>query len=1159
MAPNMDPNADVITSTATPEEQQAKMLSYLASIEGLLKNMASGNQSQSAARDMNNNNTGKGQSQKGTFSQQYEDFWRDAKSKQSDPFKRSGSKGMFDSILDPFLDNLEEGLLEGLIGSDYKKRIGNVMKDFSDQIGIDLKDIPAQFGKRLGQMSMDIFKQTGVGKKVMGKAASAKEWAMGQMAGSAAQWRQVLGTKPRGRYAPNENNQSTSGVGDVIRDQAGDFIRDKVGSQVKDKALSALSKTKVGGKVAPWAAKISGAAGAGGTAAAGAGGTAAAGAGAAGAGAGAGGAAAAGTAIKGGAAFGPWGVVIAIAAVILVAKTLKALGPAIEGTKKMFEQLKKAGNRYIESRKQNIELEKKRLEEDVRALVEAPFNILKDSAEKVEQVWDNTLRTITATQGYSKADLQDLMSAFAERIRSEGLSSVVSAADITDNLVKVLESGLAGPVAEEFAYIATKLNAAIPTQDFFGYAGTYASIVANSLRMGQSQAEAVQTANDAIQTYASSILYASRQLTGGVTTGLQNAQSLFEESVKIVQASRTGDVNQIAGVLTSVSATIGAIAPDLASSLTDVVVQAAIGGNTDQLVALRSLAGINASNTEFLKQIATDPKSVFVALFNNLGQMQKMSEGAYMEVAEGLSDVFGVSLEALARVDFNYLAQSIAGMNVSNAALEENMDLLQSGQTTLTAEQLRTQQINKYMIEEGLSYVLDNEVAREIQKHMWDEQKAREMMEATYSVELKGAALEFLEGIKQTVQNIINILNPFAWIGKLVNMAATAVEGYALESDIAQSLMLGRVGKGAMTAGEMINLYDLTTRGRDLNLTQSYVNLLGGRSMYDVAHAGTQLWNLFNPTTSLLGAMDFQEGVWSTLMSPATGMAIGNALAGMLVGGRVGSRYTWGGLRKSTAQAVSGMWSGTGVVNGVAAVSTSTQQSGVIERLNKMLDKEVIDSFVKAGKGYDEWAATASQYGIRDLSAALDEAGYTQKQIEAYFEQQQTQQGQEQQQAIKQDEQDFRDKGRDFWISQLERMDTTIESIDITNSLLTAILDGQTDFYQTRFANWARTWDSFYTKWVNYFVEHTYYNERTGLDYAQIRAEEHSESQGAIYALAEAFNQGVADMSDPTVQTNALLGKILLVCSSIMQQNATKAGGTSLADTLNALALGITV
>ena len=89
-----------------------------------------------------------------------------------------------------------------------------------------------------------------------------------------------------------------------------------------------------------------------------------------------------------------------------------------------------------------------------------------------------------------------------------------------------------------------------------------------------------------------------------------------------------------------------------------------------------------------------------------------------MEVAESLSSIFGISMDAFARVDFNYLADAIASMNVNDAALLENMDLLASGETTTSAEEMRMRQINQYMIDEGLSYVLDNEVARSIQEHM---------------------------------------------------------------------------------------------------------------------------------------------------------------------------------------------------------------------------------------------------------------------------------------------------------------------------------------------------------------------------------------------------------------------------------------------------------
>ena len=114
--------------------------------------------------------------------------------------------------------------------------------------------------------------------------------------------------------------------------------------------------------------------------------------------------------------------------------------------------------------------------------------------------------------------------------------------------------------------------------------------------------------------------------------------------------------------------------------MVDNVVQAAIGGNNNSaLVALRSLAGVNAGNTEFLQAMAQDPKKVFSTLFSNLANMQNMSPANYMEVAEGLSDVFGIDKAAFARVDFNYLAKAINAMNTNSDTLEENLALLESG------------------------------------------------------------------------------------------------------------------------------------------------------------------------------------------------------------------------------------------------------------------------------------------------------------------------------------------------------------------------------------------------------------------------------------------------------------------------------------------------
>ena len=155
-----------------------------------------------------------------------------------------------------------------------------------------------------------------------------------------------------------------------------------------------------------------------------------------------------------------------------------------------------------------------------------------------------------------------------------------------------------------------------------------------------------------------------------------------------------------------------------------------------------------------------------------------------MEKAEGYAELFGLSMEAFQRVDFNYLAQAISEMNTNSDALNSNMALLKSGQTTQTKEQQKIAEINKTLIEEGLSYVLDNQVGRAIQENMWAEQRARQMMEATYGVEVKGALVEAVNRIVTAVENIINLLNPFKWFQKAGNLVGSLKEANAQDADI---------------------------------------------------------------------------------------------------------------------------------------------------------------------------------------------------------------------------------------------------------------------------------------------------------------------------------------------------------------------------------------
>lgn len=834
------------------------------------------------------------------------------------------------------------------------------------------------------------------------------------------------------------------------------------------------------------------------------------------------------------------------AAMAVLQKLMEAFAPLIEDISALFDAMDKAGNRYNETREKMMEHAKERLEADIETVIKKPFEIMEQSAQQVYDAWDNTMRKINATQGYNKSDLQDLMGAFATRLREEGLTEVVSGADLVTNLGHVLDSGLSGQVAEEFAYLATKLNAAIPTQDFFNYASTYASLAANAIKNGQSEAQAIAYANSQLELFASNVLYSSRVLTSGFTTGLQDAQSLFEESVKIAQTSRTGDPAQIAGVLTAVSAATGAIAPDLAGALTDAVVQAATGGNSSQLVALRSLAGVNASNTQFLQQLAKDPQGLFVELFRNLANMQTMSEDAYMEVAEGLSDIFGLSMDTFARVDFNYLADAIANMNVNDAALLENMELLQSGETTTSTEQMRMAQINKYMIEEGLAYVLDNEAARAIQQHMWDEQMKNELMEANYGVEIKGAALQFLEGIRKTIDNIVNLLNPFAWIGKLVNSVTAAQEEAAMEADFRQLLELGKVG-----TGNVQSLYQLTTRGVDLNVAPSLINMMGGTSLYQIANANAKALStmpLFS--SSPTGALQQFHNAYSNLLVGAVNEQINsNRNFG------VSSRYSWGSVGKSTASLLGSFTGGSsvGAVETHTTSGTEASQSDLKAKIDKMLEEEYMQNIMENEGNYEDWAASGKKYGISDMSKALEEVGYSEEDVKARFQSKQVKEG-------ARIEQERREREDLYWVNteqyQLELKDNSYILVDNTQILIDLM-----EYNNTALDLIYAKHSDFYDAWVDYYVNHTVYNEAFGSAknaVTEIRNQERDKSDSAVYALAEALNKNSVDLlKDPVLQTNAILAQILIVVNAIMQQNNQTGGVMSLPDTLQALSMGL--
>lgn len=884
---------------------------------------------------------------------------------------------------------------------------------------------------------------------------------------------------------------------------------------------------------------------------------------------------------------------------------LNYLSDAFKPLKEGFDELKQevgdSFNRVMKSAEANIEHSQRRLTDDVESLIREPFEILKDAAQEVYDAWDGNLRVINGTQGYTKDDLQSLMGAYAARLRSEGLASAIGATDITENLTKVLQAGLSGTIAEEFAYTATKLGAAMPTQDFFSYADTYASIASQAMQAGATQSEAIAKANAELQTFASGLLYASRELTGGFTTGLTDANGIFQQAAQIAQAAKTQNASQIAGVLTSVSAIAGAVAPDLTSGLIDAVYKAAVGGNESSIVALRSLAGINASNTEFLQALAHNPQKVFADMFTRLGNLQTMSQDNYMEVAEALSSTFGVSMDAIARVDFNYLAEAIKNMEVSLDSLDQNMTHLSSGETTTSAEALRMQQINEYMIDEGLAYVLDNEVARSIQEHMWQEQIARELQETTYAIELEGAGLKFLQGIASTVDALLTILNPFRLLSKVGDLLTTNAERHALDADIAQTLLLGRVGTGRAT-----DLYNLTTRNADLNLTKSYIALQGGVSAYGA------LESLMDFRSTFRGAVDqseLQTGISKGLL------AIGQAAASSIFSGERGggSVYNWGSLSKSAANAIAssnyqsaaGISSGSSLATATNLSATDSAQQAANDRLSKMIQTDYIQAnFLDQEKGYEDWEKAVKAAGFADIGAALEQLGLTTEDVKGQFTAMEANQGaqeagrreakeeemwdlviinlplmeaylkaqQEHQERMEAAFNEYTKWTKDTWRDFIEnnwevKWDDLGDDLDTINDTIAAVVSNTELIVQSLGDKDSNVFKEV-QKLVDYFVLHNVYNSALGgteknptswyEEIGKIQRSEKDEASSAIYALADVLTANSTELLDPQVQTNALLAQILKLVEILTTQKASAGGSNTIADTLIGLALGYT-
>lgn len=825
-----------------------------------------------------------------------------------------------------------------------------------------------------------------------------------------------------------------------------------------------------------------------------------------------------------------------------------------------FERAKKTYNRWDESRKKQFEEQDKRLQADIRTYIETPFKILEDAANKVYSVWDSALQTINGTQGYDKAGLQDLMTAYASRLRSEGLSDVVGTTDVTTMLESILNQGLSGKVAEEFAYQATVLRKAIPTEDFTSYAQAYASLASSYMALGNSQQDALKYANSQLQLFASNILTASREVSGGFTSSLTGVSGLFNDIVKIAQTGKSTDTSGISSALSIVQAVAGQVSSDVGTSLVNKIVDAAVGGNDSNLVALRSLAGTGASNTAFLQALVRNPNHVLANLFSGLESMFDKSTDNYMEVAYSLSDTFDISADALARIDWAKLVSELRSNTSSNANLEKNMKLLASGETTTSAESQRLAQINQYMIDQGLSYVLDNEAARQIQQHMWDQEIAAQLQETTYAVDFAGGAREMKESVISLLGNIVKILT--AGVSVPATYLTNSDEYLALKEDLKNMIQAGKVGNGNETAYKKLTTYkytDLAKLGEEPNLMQYW----GKDSLY----FGTKATD--NIALSLTKAI--------TSSAPD-------------------SKYSWGQTGKSALQAISSYKAAPYDLPGIQSFGQSTEMES--QSATKMSDwVDAMKSYISEGKTYQDWYNSASDYGFSDIDSTLSDLGYSQQDLQNMYLDASTDYAVQQEVARRAQESQFYSDAigwiestyptdRENWNLKYDTnvaswFTTFTEQMSSWQTLYTDTMTAFTEHLDMNFKSWTELYteytdethkfqksqinqfdesfiNDFLYEWKDYYIgNHTHYRESTSFDSAihTINSEK-SQTGEAVLALAQSLTKDYKDLADPAVQTNVLLGQVVILLQSILTAQ-TSGSGLTLPTALSALGLNI--
>ena len=372
-------------------------------------------------------------------------------------------------------------------------------------------------------------------------------------------------------------------------------------------------------------------------------------------------------------------------------------------------------------------------------------------------------------------------------------------------------------------------------------------------------------------------------------------------------------------------------------------------------------------------------------------------------------------------------------------------------------------------------------------------------------------------------------------------------------------------------------------------------------------------WNSAVDSVGGMGALNWRDGTIGDVITD-----MGNRSANIGWGGYTGSLYSGFTTGKSILQILSNTPYGEGldeVVSTLPLTANATAESFAksMDDLQAYIDsaKDVDFSNSEAVKAYYE---NAVNYGISDFEAAREEAGISSGEWDAYIQSIQSSQGQSIEEDRKKNIQKFIEDNRGFWdyesgstgifqtamwipfFADGGKFDRGIQ--DITNRIgavsqhtvigwlgdLSAkigdsktytvisgieqlhadILKFQSDLHtdlDITFMSEKSNFQKCLADWLSYITSKSDYSGVLGgaTAWSDLQQAEEDRKNETLLALANAMNAFSEDQLkglDPQLQTNVLLGKIVIILEAIMQQN-NSVGGLNIVDQLSAMGLGM--